>query len=396
MPERRPLVPREDGKRRAMTQYELVLPALAVEQAPGRTLFSFAIDGKKLPLVASISRVRRNEHHDLSGYQRAESLAHIRTIRKYLESSDPILPNALVIAFDSRVRFERDRRRRVEEPHVGRLIIPVDEAQPEHKKPGWIVDGQQRSAAIRDADVSSFPVYVTAFITNSVAEQRSQFILVNSTKPLPKGLIHELLPATPAADLPPVLLKRRYPAQLLDRLNYDPDSPFYRRIRTPTTAEGTIKDNSILKMLAISIEDGALYQWFDPDSGTGDTDAMLTLLKRYWAAVGDVFPEAWNSSPRRSRLVHGVGILSLGCLMDEISYELREEGIPSARLYAEHLRQVASDCHWTDGVWQFSGDDVRRWNELQNTPSDIRLLTDHLIRLYRRRVRAGTRRRVAA
>ena len=53
-------------------------------------------------------------------------------------------------------------------------------------------------------------------------EQRSQFILVNSTKPLPKGLIHELLPVTPAEDLPLPLLKRRYPAQLLDRLNYDP------------------------------------------------------------------------------------------------------------------------------------------------------------------------------
>src|SRR5205807_9271363 len=144
----------------------------------------------------------------------------------------------------------------------------------------------------------------------------------------------------PPRDLPVEWRKRRYPSILLDRLNYDPDSPHYRRIRTPTTTEGTIKDNSVLKMLAMSIEDGALYQWFDPDSGTGDTDAMLTVLKRYWSAVAEVFPEAWNLPPRRSRLVHGVGILSLGCLMDEISYVLREEGIPSARLYADHLRMI--------------------------------------------------------
>ena len=71
---------------------------------------------------------------------------------------------------------------------------------------------------------------------------------------------------------------------------------------------------------------------------------MLALLKRYWSAVAEVFPEAWDASPRRSRLVHGVGIRGLGCLMDEISYELREEGIPSARLYAEHLRLVAEQC----------------------------------------------------
>ena len=129
----------------------------------------------------------------------------------------------MVVAFDSRVRFESDGDDSDGNgvASSGRLVIPIDDRQEEHEKPGWIVDGQQRCAAIRDADVEHFPVYVTAFITDSVAEQRSQFILVNSTKPLPKGLIHELLPSTPAADLPALLLKRRYPAQLLDRLNYD-------------------------------------------------------------------------------------------------------------------------------------------------------------------------------
>ena len=143
--------------------------------------------------------------------------SHSRTSGRFASTSrsaDAILPNALVVAFDSRVRFEPVRRATDGgAPVSGALIIPVDESRGRRTtKPGWIVDGQQRTAAIRDADVDSFPVYVTAFITDSVAEQRSQFILVNSTKPLPKGLIHELLPATPAEDLPLLLLKRRYPA----------------------------------------------------------------------------------------------------------------------------------------------------------------------------------------
>ena len=374
---------------RPASRKALIVPALAIEQTPGRRLFSFAVDGKQLPRFAAISRVKRDNRHQLAGYQRAESLSHIRTIKKYLESADAILPNALVVAFDSRVRFESDAGDTDDAglASSGRLIIPVDHRQEEHEKPGWIVDGQQRCAAIRDADVERFPVYVTAFITDSVADQRSQFILVNSTKPLPKGLIHELLPSTPAADLPALLLKKRYPAQLLDRLNYDPDSPLFRRIRTPTTAEGTIKDNSILKMLAMSIEDGALYQWFDPESGAGDTDAMLALLKNYWRAVADTFPSAWDSAPRRSRLVHGVGILALGALMDEISYELRDEGVPSHRLFCEHLSLVAAECHWTSGVWPLAPDDMRRWNELQNTPRDIRALSDYIVRSYRRKVR---------
>src|SRR4051794_12377288 len=370
--------------------YELRVPALAISQAAGRTLYSFAIDGKKLPIFAAVSRVKRDQRHELDGYQRAESIAHIRTIRKYLESSEAMLPNALVVAFDSRVRFEPLESETGTDTTMGQLVIPIDETQDDEDKPGWIVDGQQRSAAIRDADVEAFPVYVTAFVTDSVVEQRSQFILVNSSKPLPKGLIHELLPSTPAEDLPLFLLKKRYPAYLLDRLNYDPDSPMYRRIRTPTTAEGVIKDNSVLRMLSMSIEDGALYQWFDADSGTGDTDAMLELLKRYWAAVADVFPEAWKESPRRSRLVHGVGIVAVGSLMDEIAYVHREAGVPPVEVFAEELQRVAPACAWTGGYWEFSEKDHRGWNDLQNTPRDIKLLTDFLVRRYRRAVRGAT------
>ena len=168
-----------------------------------------------------------------------------------------------------------------------------------------------------------FPVFVTAFITDSVAEQRSQFILVNSTKPLPKGLIHELLPSTPRGRSPDRSAEAALSGALLERLNYDADSPLRGRIRTPTTVTGTIKDNSILKMISASIEDGALYAYFDPAAGDGDTESMLALLKNYWGAVARDLPAAWDESPRRSRLVHGVGIVSMGCLMDEISYSPR-------------------------------------------------------------------------
>jgi DGQHR domain-containing protein len=302
-----------------------------------------------------------------------------------------MLPNALVIAFDSRVRFEPSAEPGEDGAQTGHLVIPVGDTVPDEDKPGWIVDGQQRSAAIRDANVESFPVYVTAFVTDSVREQRAQFILVNSSKPLPKGLIHELLPSTPAEDLPPVLLKKRLPAILLDRLNYESQSPLHERIRTPTTTKGVIKDNSVLKMLAMSIEDGALYQWFDGTTGHGEIEPMLELLKNYWEAVATVFPEAWEEVPRRSRLVHGVGIVALGALMDELAHELREEGIPSVARFEEELRKIEDDCAWTDGVWAFSDEDQRRWNLLENTPRDIKLLTDHLLRSYRAKASAGRR-----
>src|SRR6266511_1354767 len=86
----------------------LRVPALEIRQGPNRTLYSFAIDGKQLPRFAAISRIHRDDTAQIHGYQRPEVLSHIAAIRRYLESEDPMIPNALVVAFDSRVRFEPD------------------------------------------------------------------------------------------------------------------------------------------------------------------------------------------------------------------------------------------------------------------------------------------------
>jgi hypothetical protein len=72
-----------------------------------------------------------------------------------------------------------------------------------------------------------------------------------------------------------------------------------------------IKDNSVLKMLGHSISDRALYRFRDPASGKGDVEAMLGLLTSFWQAVKYTFPEAWGIPPRKSRMMHGVGIISL-------------------------------------------------------------------------------------
>jgi DGQHR domain-containing protein len=252
-------------------------------------------------------------------------------------------------------------------------------------KPGWIVDGQQRCAAIRDARVEQFPICVTAFITDSDADQRSQFILVNSTKPLPKGLIYELLPAT-GGILPTQLQVRRFPAQMLERLNHERDSPLCRLIHTPTTPEGVIKDNSVLKMLEHSISDGALYRFRDPITGEGDADAMLALVGAFWAAVRETFPDAWGLPPGRSRLMHGVGIVSLGFVMDAIADRYSRVTIPGRAEFATDLAALKDLCRWTHGHWDFGPQAQRKWNELQNTPKDIQLLTNYLLFEYKARV----------
>jgi DGQHR domain-containing protein len=364
----------------------LHLPALEVRQGDGRVLYSFAVDGKKLPLFAAVSRIHREGDADVEGYQRPEVLSHIASIRRYLESGSPMIPNALVIAFDKRVQFEPlTDGPSIDYARPGTLHIPVSTDVSDEDKPGWIVDGQQRGAAIREARISSFPVCVTSFITESDEEQRSQFILVNSAKPLPKGLIYELLPAT-VGTLPVALQTRKFPALLLRRLNSEIRSPLYRKIRTPTTPEGVVKDNSILKMLESSLSDGALYNFRDPRTGAGDGDKMMSLLVDFWSAARDVFSPAWDKPPRQSRLMHGVGIASLGFLMDAIFDRYSRNRIPGKDDFAADLAEIADVCRWTNGYWEFGPNAQRRWNELQNTSRDIQLLTNYLLAEYKARV----------
>jgi DGQHR domain-containing protein len=364
------------------SQSVLKVPALEITQRPGRVFYSFAVDGKLLANFTTISRIRRDASEALIGYQRPEVLSHINEIRDYLESPNPLLPNAIVIAFNDRVTFVPGETAPGEFTRFGTLVIPTSSIQSEEDKPGFIVDGQQRVAAIRDAELTDFPICATAFIAANESEQREQFILVNSTKPLPKGLIYELLPET-NGKLPSALQKRRFPAHLVSRLNSDHDSPFRGVIRTPTSPDGVVQDNSILRMLENSLSDGVLYRFQDPSSTPIETNKMLTVVKQFWTATAQTFPKAWGLPPARSRLMHGAGIVSMGFLMDAISERHREIEVPQEQHFRPDLEALSGICRWTDGYWNFGPGLQRKWNEIQNTSKDVQLLSNFLMVQYK-------------
>ncbi|MCY1058337.1 DGQHR domain-containing protein DpdB [Nannocystis sp. SCPEA4] len=354
---------------------------MEIRQSKGRKLYSFAVDGKKIPSFACISRLRRSAQAKLQGYQRPEVIAHIEEIRCYLESASPMLPNGIIVAFDSRLKFQPAAAADLQTPYsrMGMLTIPVSRSA-DVPKPGTIVDGQQRVVAIRDAQVGRFPVVVTAFITDDIEHLTEQFILVNSAKPLEKGLIYELLPNTKAR-LPTPLQNRRLSARFLEHLNHHEQSPFRHKIQTQTSPHGHIKDNSILRMLDASLSDGVLYKLRREDAPDAGITLMSRLLFPFWGAVREVFAEAWDLPPRKSRLTHGLGIVGLGNLMDHI-------GLPKSRerelltYYRQRLAPLRPLCAWTRGSWRLKDSRMVGWNDLQNTKQDIALLTNHLQRLY--------------
>jgi len=365
-----------------MSNSTMQIPAIEIRQGKGRPLYSFGIDGKKLLEIAQISRIGRNEEAKITGYQRPEVISHIKEIRAYLETESAILPNAIVVAFNTSVTFEplkyADANKTIRH---GMLTVPFDISEGV-QKPGWIVDGQQRSAAIRDAEINEFPVFVTAFITDSIAEQKEQFILVNSTKPLPQGLIYELLPDTEIR-LSSKLERRKLPTLLLQKLNADKESVLYGAIQTPTNPNGFIKDNSFLRMLENSINDGALYRFKTFSNSEEGFIKSITFLKTYWNAVEKVFPNAWGRKPDKSRLSHGIGIIALGYLMDSIADKYRSVEIPPVEVFIGELSALRPFCAWTEGQWDFGNGIKKSWNDIQNLTKDIELVSNFLLMKYK-------------
>jgi len=349
----------------------LSVPAIEFRQGGGRKLYSFAIDGKLLHSFCTVSRVSRQGTETLTGYQRPEVASHISQIRDYLESESPILPNAIVVAFDGTVRFHPHQGiPKTGYSRQGTLDIPLGPFVDETLKPGWIVDGQQRAAAMRDARVESFPVCVVGFVTDGLEEQRQQFILVNATKPLPKGLIYELLPST-EGKLPVALQKRRHPAELVERLNFDEDSPMKGMIRTPTNGKGLIADNSMLQMLGNSLTDGILYRY-------DEIEDQLNILKAFWRRVTQVFKAEWGLPPKKSRLLHGVGVIALGFVMDTLA-ERNKSKKDYSSIFLDGLLKIAKECNWSVGEWRLGLGYSLKWNEVQNVPRHIQLISNHIL-----------------
>jgi DGQHR domain-containing protein len=360
--------------------------ALRIEQCEGHPLYLLCLTGDEVLNVADISRVSRDEAGKLLGYQRAEVKRHVQGIVEYLNSDKVLFPNSLILALSSRVRFIASRGPHVRDGLVvaGTLEIPLPRQG--GRKPGWIVDGQQRALAISKSRKKGLLVPVNAFIADDVEMQRDQFLRINNTKPLPRGLISELLPEV-SSPLPANLEARKIPAAVCDLLNTDASSPFHQLIRrSSSTADGrakaVISDTSVIKFVqeSISSPSGCLFPYRNMASGETDFEGIWRVLVAYWTAVKQTFPDAWGKPPSKSRLMHGAGLRSMGRLMDRVMSSI-DPSSPHALSEVKHeLRVISPLCRWTSGTWEEMGD--LHWNELQNVPRHIRILSSFLIRTY--------------
>ena len=372
-------------------QPPVAVRALRSYQA-GLPLYSFFLPGALVLEIADICRASRAKQ-GLDGFQREAIKRHIAGMVDYLNGGDVLFPNAILLAISPQASFVRSRG-----PAPDGLIEAGDAGVLRLRRPSdgskcaWIVDGQQRSMALAQAIDGARLVPVIAFVSDDVQRHREQFILVNKAKPLPRRLVDELLPEVDATRLPADMAMRQIPSALINRLDSDPESPFFELVRRPTSPKAptrVVLDAALLRVLQRQIHQplGALALHRSVDGGSSNPTAMYQDVCEFWGSVRAAFPDAWGLPPERSRLMHSAGIEAMGALMDYLVP--RANAQPNASAYvAQILLRMAPHCAWTHGRWPDLDCD---WNEIESTSRDIRRLSDQLIRL----AKATTLRQVA-
>jgi DGQHR domain-containing protein len=348
--------------------------AVRATQAPGHAVFVFAARPGDVLSFAEIERVSRADNGQLKGFQRHQVASHIRDIRDYLSREDAVLPNAVIVAFIDGVKIVE----------LADGVLQVEISVPSGEKPGFVVDGQQRLTALSGIEKPNFEVFVSAFVCKDYNELRQQFVLINNTRPLPKTLIYELLPNVEG--LPQRFTQRKFSARIVDLLNFTRNSSLHGEVRQHTNPTGVISDTAMQRLIMNSASDGAIRSMMQFEDRE---ERAFNLVSEFFHAVASVYGPAWaGMTPRFSRLRHGAGIVAMGFVMDHLH---SADGAAERHQFQAGLRLLAPYTAWTSGQWPLDSFDTRPWNGIQNTPSDIDLLTRYLISSLRKALRSQRR-----
>ena len=87
----------------------LSVRALRTCQGPGNDVFTFFLPGREITKVADITRIERDDEHNLRGFQRRAIQSHVNSIVTFLDQGPVIFPNAIILALSPDVRFRQAR-----------------------------------------------------------------------------------------------------------------------------------------------------------------------------------------------------------------------------------------------------------------------------------------------
>ena len=299
------------------------------------------------------AKVDRWSPSNPKGYQRQVQDRRANEAAWYLIKAEGWFPTSVLVSIREEVKFEAPKN--VDGFQEGFLNIPDGAIL-------WIIDGQHRVEGLKRAiekgaqDLKDYQVPVALVLNTDVLNEMRMFYIVNTrAKSVPGDIADRLLQQalkekgglwleeTEAKDLgrsQKAVLQARA-TNIVDSLSANcpvwkdfiavpgADKPHHMAIKQHTLVssllEGALKDPSIERL---------------DDKSVGD------LLSRYWQALGEVFPEAFND-PEDYSIRRTTGVYSLHMLFPDIFERCRETKDYSV----EHIKQILEHTGLTSGFW---------------------------------------------
>lgn len=358
--------------------------AIRIERGEGPPVFQFTLQVDELLTVADVSRVDGVTLEDLVPYGRADVRTAVDALAEIAKSREMPFPYPITLALSSRVRFRQSRGPAVGDGTAlaGTLEIPFGE--PGTKKAGFVVDGHFPLLAVMRAKANDLPLAMFAFVCDDERQLREQFQTLAAQQRLTPDQADQLIPEV-LASFSPKLSAKEVPPAVCDWLNESPKSPFHGSVkgaRKSVPKQSAIVPASALTRVideSLSTPSGCLFPYRNVAIGETDMEGICHVLMLFWTAVKNVFPNAWGKPVSKSRLMHTVGIRAMGRLMDRImpSVDIDDDG--ALAVIEADLQKIAPVCRWTSGMWE---ELELKWNELQNVPRHIHILSNLLIRAY--------------
>jgi DNA sulfur modification protein DndB len=265
-----------------ITQKEtLTVPALKCHQQEYE-FFAFILTAEQL---AQISYVSSREGKD--GYQRLLNPKRAEAIKRYIELGNT-LPNNIILNFNNPDGVNFDKQTRI-------LTIPYI------PKSAWVIDGQHR---LYGADLlknllftnhlaRTYEFLVSAFVGLNVTDQAKIFVDINSYQEgVNKSLLYDLMNFFETEDDNQEAFYISRASDIVNRLNSDPESPFYQKISlTKDRISKMISQASFVDAIIIHLDKGGII------SHTNEYQLSLEeqykILKNYFNSVRDTLPDLW-------------------------------------------------------------------------------------------------------
>lgn len=279
----------------------------------GLEFYTFVIKSTTLREIAYVSR---REPTKPKGYQRYLSDRRLKDVGEYIKKPRATFPNSIIINIDSgKARFEPSP-----EGNRGTMIIKKE------KGVAWIIDGQHRLFGFEKSEGKEFDLLVAAYLGLSIRDQATIFKVINSTqKGVSLSLIYDLIDLTKDAEY---LDSRGH--EIVKALNEDNDSPWKGQFKMLGVGGGIISQAAFIVELKKLLQD-PIFKEYPPGE-------QIKILKDYFTALKELFPDAWGS--KKHVLCKTSGVAATLLIMPKVLIHCRIKNSFTKRTMRNILRGI--------------------------------------------------------